>query len=89
MTTVAVSFKNPIYSTYTSTVGPITILDSIRNVEKDIKFWLPYIKMREIRVDTEADNNRVNFSFSFSVGETGANKIIIVGIDEQGGLSIA
>jgi GDPmannose 4,6-dehydratase len=36
---VAVSFKNPIYSTYTSTVGPITILDSIRNVEKDIKFY--------------------------------------------------
>lgn len=36
---VAVSFKNPIYSTYTSTVGPITILDSIRNIEKDIKFY--------------------------------------------------
>ena len=31
---VAVSFKNPIYSTHTSTTGPITILDSIRNVEK-------------------------------------------------------
>ena len=36
---VAVSFKNPIYSTHTSTTGPITILDSIRNVEKDIKFY--------------------------------------------------
>ncbi len=36
---VAVSFKNPIYSTYTSTVGPITILESIRNIEKDIKFY--------------------------------------------------
>tara|TARA_A200000159_G_scaffold159924_1_gene179267 strand:+ start:14873 stop:15307 length:435 start_codon:yes stop_codon:yes gene_type:complete len=58
-------------------------------LEKDIKFWLPYIKMKEIKVETLEDNNRVNFSFSFSVGETGANKIIIVGIDEQGGLSIA
>ncbi len=36
---VAVSFKNPIYSTFTSTIGPITILESIRNIEKDIKFY--------------------------------------------------
>lgn len=36
---VAVSFKNPIYSTLTSTIGPITILESIRNVNKDIKFY--------------------------------------------------
>ena len=36
---VAVSFKNPIYSTHTSITGPITILDSIRNIEKDIKFY--------------------------------------------------
>ncbi len=36
---VAVSFKNPMYSTFTSTVGPITILESIRNLEKDIKFY--------------------------------------------------
>ena len=36
---VAVSFKNPIYSTFTSTVGPITILESIRNIQKDIKFY--------------------------------------------------
>jgi len=36
---VAVSFKNPIYSTFTSTIGPITILESIRNVDKNIKFY--------------------------------------------------
>ena len=36
---VAVSFKNPIYSTQTSTIGTITILESIRNVNKDIKFY--------------------------------------------------
>ena len=36
---VAVSFKNPMYSTFTSTIGPITILESIRNIEKDIKFY--------------------------------------------------
>ncbi len=36
---VAVSFKNPMYSTHTSTQGPITILESIRNSKKDIKFY--------------------------------------------------
>ncbi len=36
---VAVSFKNPIYSTHTSTVGTVTILESIRNVDKNIKFY--------------------------------------------------
>jgi len=36
---VAVSFKNPIYSTHTSVMGTITILESIRNIEKNIKFY--------------------------------------------------
>ena len=36
---VAVSFKNPIYSTHTSTVGTVTILESIRNSKKNIKFY--------------------------------------------------
>ena len=36
---VAVSFKNPIYSTQTGTLGTITILESIRNIEKPIKFY--------------------------------------------------
>lgn len=36
---VAVSFKNPIYSTQTGTIGTITILESLRNIDKDIKFY--------------------------------------------------
>jgi GDPmannose 4,6-dehydratase len=36
---VAVSFQNPIYSTHTSTVGTVTILESIRNSNKNIKFY--------------------------------------------------
>ena len=35
---VAVSFKNPLFTTQTSTVGPITLLESIRNSEKEIKY---------------------------------------------------
>ncbi len=58
-------------------------------IEKDIAFWLPYIKMEEIKVEPLEDENRINFTFSFSVGETGANQIIILEVDNQGGLSIA
>ncbi len=36
---VAVSFKNPIYTTQTGTIGTVTILESIRNLEKPIKFY--------------------------------------------------
>ena len=66
------------------------LLDRLKQgVEKDIAFWLPYIKVEEIVLTPESDNNKITFSFSFSVGETGANQIIILEIDNQGGLSIA
>ena len=66
------------------------LIDSLKaGLEKDIKFWLPYIKMEEIIIESLEDENRVNMTFSFSVGESGANQIIIVEVDNQGGLSIA
>ena len=36
---VAVSFENPLYTTQTSTVGPVALLEVIRNSEKKIKFY--------------------------------------------------
>jgi GDPmannose 4,6-dehydratase len=36
---VAVSFKNPLYTTQTSTIGPLTILEAIKNSNKEIKFY--------------------------------------------------
>tara|TARA_B100000123_G_scaffold272592_1_gene256158 strand:- start:421 stop:1449 length:1029 start_codon:yes stop_codon:yes gene_type:complete len=36
---VAVSFKNPLYTTQTSTVGPITLLEAIKNSDKQIKYY--------------------------------------------------
>ena len=36
---VAVSFKNPLFTTQTSTVGPITLLESIKNSDKKIKYY--------------------------------------------------
>jgi GDPmannose 4,6-dehydratase len=36
---VSVSFKNPSYTTDVSTSGPLAILESLRNVKKEIKFY--------------------------------------------------
>lgn len=66
------------------------LLDNLKaGLQKDIEFWLPYINIKEIIVDDLSNENRINISFSFSVGESGANQIIILNVDEQGSLSIA
>ena len=36
---VAVSFKNPHYSTEVSTSGPVTLLETVRNLKHDIKYY--------------------------------------------------
>ena len=36
---VAVSFKNPLYTTQTSTVGPLTLLEAVKNSDKQIKYY--------------------------------------------------
>ena len=36
---VAVSFKNPLYTIQTSAVGPLTLLETIKNSKKDIKYY--------------------------------------------------
>jgi len=36
---VAVSFKNPLFTTQTSTIGPLTILEAIKNSGKNIKYY--------------------------------------------------
>jgi len=66
------------------------LLNELRDsISDDIKFWLPYIQMKDIEVSKDEDRHTVFFSFTFSVGESNANEIIIIEISEQGGLSIA
>ena len=36
---VAVSFKNPIFTTQTGTLGSITLLESVRYLDKEVKFY--------------------------------------------------
>lgn len=66
-----------------------TLTNLEESVREDIEFWLPYINISEIRTTDLSNENRINISFTFSVGESGANQIIILDIDSQGGLSIA
>lgn len=36
---VAVSFANPVYSTQTGTVGPLSLLEAIKNINNEIKYY--------------------------------------------------
>jgi len=36
---VSVSFKNPMYTSEVSTIGPITLLEAVKNADKEIKFY--------------------------------------------------
>tara|TARA_X000000368_G_scaffold409605_1_gene391824 strand:- start:20669 stop:21700 length:1032 start_codon:yes stop_codon:yes gene_type:complete len=36
---VSVSFKNPVYSTQTGTIGSVSLLEAVKNVDKEIKFY--------------------------------------------------
>ena len=36
---VAVSFKNPLYTIQTNAVGPLTLLETVKNSKKDIKYY--------------------------------------------------
>ena len=36
---VAVSFKNPVFSTQTGTLGPLSLLEAVKNSAKEIKFY--------------------------------------------------
>tara|TARA_B100001057_G_scaffold496304_1_gene597430 strand:- start:390 stop:1424 length:1035 start_codon:yes stop_codon:yes gene_type:complete len=36
---VSVSFNNPVYSTQTGTVGPVSLLEAIKNVNSEIKYY--------------------------------------------------
>lgn len=53
-------------------------------LSEDIKFWLPYIVIDKIDVQTEPDRNFVKIQLRFRVTEQGANQQIIVFYDSAG-----
>jgi phage baseplate assembly protein W len=58
-------------------------------LSEDINFWLPYILLQNVEVNSEPDFNKINIKISFRVTEQGSNQTIVLEVDNQGGLSIA
>ena len=52
-----------------------------KTLSDDIKFWLPYIVIDNISIDTNPDRNSVKIQLRFRVTEQGANEQIILFID--------
>lgn len=50
----------------------------------DINFWLPYIVIDNIDVDSNQDRNSVRIELRFRVTEQGANQQIIIFVDSEG-----
>lgn len=65
-------------------------LDSLleESLTNDIGFWLPYILLNRVEVNSEPDFNKVSIKINFRVTSQGANQTIILEVDNQGGLSI-
>ena len=53
-------------------------------LSEDIKFWLPYIVIDNIDVQSEPDRNFVKIQLRFRVTEQGANQQIVVFYDSAG-----
>lgn len=58
------------------------------SLSEDINFWLPYILLQKVEVNSEPDFNKVSIKVSFKVTEQGSNQTIILEVDSQGELSI-
>lgn len=82
-------FGTDVYSLLFEQKGPFTGDNLKLNIREDINFWLPYILLDDLIVDSNPDTNRVDISIKFRVTETGANNTIIIQVDQQGGLTIA
>ena len=74
---VAVSFKNPLYSTQTSVVGPITLLEAVKNSKKDIKYYQASSSEMFGGVDKSSLNEGSKFTpkSPYAVGKVFAHEI--------------
>ena len=74
---VAVSFKNPLYSAQTSVVGPITLLEAVKNSKKDIKYYQASSSEMFGGVDESSLNESSKFTpkSPYAVGKVFAHEI--------------
>lgn len=82
-------FGSDVYSLLFENISE-NLNDELENsLREDIEFWLPYIIIDEVIVDTNEDYNTVSISLKVRVTETGANTQITILVSEQGNISIA
>ena len=55
----------------------------------DIKYWLPYIIIDNLIVDSNEDSNSIRITLNVKVTESGANTPIVIYVNNQGNLTIA
>ncbi len=77
-------FGSDVYSQLFENID-INLEDRIsETLSEDIKFWLPYIVIDNIDIETNPDRNFVRIQLRFRVTEQGANRQIIVFYDSAG-----
>jgi GDPmannose 4,6-dehydratase len=83
---VAVSFKNPLYTTQTSTVGPLTLLEAVKNSEKEIKYYQASSSEMFGGVDSEmlSEKSQFNPKSPYAVGKVFAHEMTKVYRDSYG-----
>ena len=74
---VAVSFKNPLFTTQTSTVGCLTLLEAVKNAKKDIKYY--HASSSEmfggVNSDILSENSEFNPKSPYAVGKLFAHEM--------------
>lgn len=77
-----------IFEQNTSVLKPILK----RKIEDQAALWLPYITIKEIRIDSYdnklGDENSLNIQIVFSVTQTGANRVVTVYANERQDINI-
>jgi len=74
---VAVSFKNPVFSTQTGTLGPLSILEAVRNSQKEIKYYQASSSEMFGGIDSEKLNEESKFipKSPYAAGKVFAHQI--------------
>lgn len=74
---VAVSFKNPLFTTQTSTVGSLTLLEAVKNSNKEIKYYQASSSEMFGGIDSNilSENSEFNPKSPYAVGKLFAHEM--------------
>ena len=81
-------FGSDIYSLLFEQISENINTELENSLRDDIKFWLPYIIVDDVIVDSKEDLNRIDISLRVRVTENGANTQITIFVTDQGNVSI-